>query len=75
MTAHVRAFPGYRLAMASALTSADTSARNTSSAPDVVVPRPNPHVRLDDGRLEISLPPVSWNVVRLEPDSAAAPPT
>jgi alpha-N-arabinofuranosidase len=75
LTAHVRAFPGYRLAMASALTSADTSARNTSSAPDAVVPRPNQQARLDNGRLEISLPPVSWNVVRLEPDSAAAPPT
>ena len=36
-------------------------------APEAVVPVANPRARLTDGRLEISLPPVSWNVVRLEP--------
>jgi alpha-N-arabinofuranosidase len=75
LTAHVRAFPGHRLAMATTLAASDARARNSASAPDAVVPRPNPHARLDDGQLKVSLPPVSWNVVRLEPDNSNAAPT
>jgi alpha-N-arabinofuranosidase len=74
LTAHVRAFPGHRLAMASELTDADPSARNSAGA-EAVVPRANPRARLEDGRLEVRLAPVSWNVVRLEPDTSTAAPT
>jgi alpha-N-arabinofuranosidase len=70
LTAHVRAFPGHRLAMASELSDADPDARNSAGA-EAVAPRANPHARLVDGRLEVRLPPVSWNVVRLEPDSSS----
>ena len=67
LTAEVRAFPHHRLAGATTLAHADPTTTNTEDAPEAVVPAPNPHARLADGRLEVSLPPVSWNVVRLEP--------
>ena len=67
LTAELRAFPGHRLVQATTLTHADPTTVNTEDAPEAVVPATNPHARLTDGRLEISLPPVSWNVVRLEP--------
>jgi alpha-N-arabinofuranosidase len=67
LTAQVRAFSGYRLAEVTTLTDADPTTANTEDAPEAVVPVANPHARLTDGRLEVSLPPVSWNVVRLEP--------
>jgi alpha-L-arabinofuranosidase len=67
LTAQVRAFSGYRLAEVTTLTHADPTTANTEDAPEAVVPVANPHARLTDGRLEVSLPPVSWNVVRFEP--------
>ncbi len=78
LTAQLRGFPGHRLIEATALTAgtAPEAARttNTASAPDAVVPVRNERARLADGRLEVSLPPVSWNVVRLGPDPHRAPP-
>jgi alpha-N-arabinofuranosidase len=73
LTAHVRAFPGHRLAMATSLSAPDVGGAETAAAPGSVTPRPNPHARVEDGRLEVRLPPVSWNVIRLEPGSTAAP--
>ena len=67
LTADVRAFPGYRIAGASTLATSDLRAANTAEDPEAVRPRENTRVRLADGRLEASLPPVSWNVLRLEP--------
>jgi alpha-L-arabinofuranosidase len=67
LTAQVGAFSGYRLAEVTTLTHADPTTANTEDDPEAVVPVTNPHARLTDGRLEVSLPPVSWNVVRLEP--------
>jgi alpha-L-arabinofuranosidase len=61
--------------MASSLSAPDRRERNSSSAPAAVAPRANPSARLDDGVLRILLPPVSWNVVRLEPDTNPAAPT
>ena len=67
LTADVRAFPGHRVVQATTLTADDPTTANTEDDPEAVVPVTNPQTRLSDGRLEISLPPVSWNVVRLEP--------
>jgi alpha-L-arabinofuranosidase len=67
LTADVRAFPGHRIVHATTLTAPDPTTANTEDDPEAVVPATNPQTRLSDGRLEISLPPVSWNVVRLEP--------
>ena len=47
------------------LSGPDPYVRNTADAPDTVAPRANTDVRLDDGTLEITLPAVSWNVIRL----------
>ncbi|MEO5921558.1 MAG: alpha-N-arabinofuranosidase [Pseudolysinimonas sp.] len=43
----------------------DMHAANTLSDPERVTIRPNETARLDDGRLRIVLPPVSWTVVTL----------
>jgi alpha-N-arabinofuranosidase len=67
LTAHVRAFPGYRLTEATTLNASDPSVGNSPDAPETVAPRPNPRARLDDDVLQVSLPPVSWNVIRLQP--------
>ncbi len=63
----VRAFPQHRLVAATTLAAEDPTTTNTEADPEAVVPVTNPRARLADGRLELSLPPVSWNVVRLEP--------
>ncbi|GAA2128688.1 alpha-N-arabinofuranosidase [Nocardioides bigeumensis] len=69
LTVHVRAFPGHRVTMCSTLSASDPASRNTAATPDAVLPRANPDVQLGDGRLQVALPPVTWNVVRLEPDA------
>jgi alpha-L-arabinofuranosidase len=67
LTVSVRAFPGYRLGEATTLTSSEVRTTNTAAAPDAVVPAPNPRAEVSDDELRVSFPPVSWNVVRLEP--------
>ncbi len=47
------------------LTDDDVYATNTMDDPDRIVPRPNTTVRLDGGRLTVTLPPVSWTVLTL----------
>jgi alpha-N-arabinofuranosidase len=76
LTVLTGALPGYRITAATTLTvpeGGDASATNTASTPEAVVPVTNSQVHLADGRLQVSLPPVSWNVVRLEPGDAAPP--
>jgi alpha-N-arabinofuranosidase len=68
LEATVRAFPGHRVSSATTLTADDVRTTNTAERPDAVAPVPHPHTELADGLLRIGLPPVSWNVVRLEPD-------
>jgi alpha-N-arabinofuranosidase len=43
----------------------DPNAANTESQPDRVTPRTADTPSLDDGQLEVTLSPVSWNVIRL----------
>jgi alpha-N-arabinofuranosidase len=45
----------------------DPYARNTAEAPERVVPRRVTPAPVDVGRLSVSLPPVSWTMLRLEP--------
>jgi alpha-N-arabinofuranosidase len=65
LTTSLRGLGEVRLAEATTLSGPDPYVRNTADAPGTVVPRPNSDVRLADGTLEITLPPVSWNVIRL----------
>jgi len=67
LTADVRAFPGYRVERCLSLTAPDIRTSNTADRPDAVTPTSNTDVRLDDGQLELTLPAVSWNVIRLVP--------
>jgi len=43
----------------------DVHAVNTEAAPDTVVPVKGDGGALDGGRLQITLPALSWNVIRL----------
>ncbi|MCP2329491.1 alpha-N-arabinofuranosidase [Hamadaea flava] len=60
-----RAFGPVRLAEATTLAGDDAYARNTADDPDRVTPQPNTSAAVDGGTLRVSLPPVSWNVIRL----------
>ncbi|MBB2912029.1 alpha-N-arabinofuranosidase [Streptosporangium becharense] len=51
------------------LTDDDLSAVNTAETPDRVRPRPGTGLRLRGRRASLTLPPVSWSVIRLAPDS------
>jgi alpha-N-arabinofuranosidase len=52
-----------RLDHALALCHPDLKATNHRGAPDAVVPRDNPHVRVDGETVVARLPPASWNVL------------
>ncbi|MFY1632887.1 alpha-N-arabinofuranosidase [Solwaraspora sp. WMMB335] len=66
----LRAFPGYRVVEQVRLHEADVRAANTSARPDQVRPRKVTGSAIDQGRLALALPAVSWTMVRL---SAASP--
>ncbi len=61
----LRAFPGYTPVAHSVLNDTDIRAANTRDNPDRVRPREAGTGLVTDGRLTASLPPVSWNVIRL----------
>jgi alpha-L-arabinofuranosidase len=45
----------------------DPTATNTLERPERVVQVPNQSVRIEDGRLAVDLPPISWTAVQLIP--------
>ncbi|RPF35041.1 alpha-N-arabinofuranosidase [Streptomyces sp. TLI_185] len=61
----LRAFPGYIPVEHSVLSDPDIRAANTQDDPDRVRPYAADTGPVADGRLTASLPPVSWNVIRL----------
>ncbi|GAA4721272.1 alpha-N-arabinofuranosidase [Phytohabitans rumicis] len=60
-----RALGKTRVTEAYTLAGDDPYARNTADEPDRVSPRPNSSAVADSGSLRATLPPVSWNVIRL----------
>jgi alpha-N-arabinofuranosidase len=60
-----RALGAVRVAEAYTLAGDNPDARNTADDPDRVAPRVNPSAVEDSGTLRATLPPVSWNVIRL----------
>ena len=62
-----RAFPGFLNALHNDFVAADPDLRATTTphTPDRVRPRSVDTGPVTDGRLTASLPPVSWNVIRL----------
>jgi alpha-N-arabinofuranosidase len=65
LEADARAFAGHRLEQATVLADDDIRATNVEADPERVVPRNNARAGLQDGRLSVVLPPVSWSVIRL----------
>lgn len=61
----VRAFGAVRLVEAVTLANPDPRAKATPDDDGTLAPRPNGSAAVDDGRLRVELPPVSWSMVRL----------
>jgi alpha-N-arabinofuranosidase len=64
LVADIRAMTGYRVEDHLVLTGDDPDASNTLETPDRVRPRPGTNARLEEGRLRVALPPLSWSVIR-----------
>jgi alpha-N-arabinofuranosidase len=65
----LRGVPSLLVAEHLAIAEHDQSAANTETAPGRVVPRPLNGARVDGDRLTATLPPVSFNVVRLRKET------
>jgi alpha-N-arabinofuranosidase len=65
----LRAIPGVAFGQHLALWDEDPAAVNSAAEPDRVKPRSRDDVKVDDGHVELVLPPLSWNLVRLGPRS------
>ncbi len=66
LQADLRGFPATtRVIEHLVLESADPLARNTEAAPAAVTPHTRGNARLDQGTLDATLAPASWNVIRL----------
>jgi alpha-N-arabinofuranosidase len=61
----LRAFAGYGVAEHLALTHDDPDAINTLDRPNAVVPRVLESAAVQDGKMSVVLPKLSWNVIRL----------
>ena len=61
----VRAFGGVRLIEAVTLANPDPHAKATPDDDGALAPRPNASAAVEDGRLRVDLPPVSWSMLRL----------
>ena len=61
----VRAFGDIRVVEALTLANDDPYARSTVDDDATLVPTPNDSTALADGRLRVTLPPVSWSMIRL----------
>ena len=61
----VRSLPALRTAQHTYIGDDDPSAANTRDTPDRVGPRPGAPASVRDGMLEVVLPPLSWNMLRI----------
>ncbi|HVR77622.1 MAG TPA: alpha-L-arabinofuranosidase C-terminal domain-containing protein, partial [Acidimicrobiia bacterium] len=59
------AFPDHRVSEHLVLTDDDLDATNSAESPDRVTPRSIGETRHEPGTVELNLPRVSWNVIRL----------
>jgi alpha-N-arabinofuranosidase len=62
---HLRSLPALRVAHHSYIGNDEPHAANTQDAPDRVVPRAGPDIPVQDGVLEMILPALSWNMLRI----------
>ena len=61
----LRSIPGLRLGSATTLSNPDHTWQATADDDTSVLPRANTTATVRDGRLALTVPPVSWNVVQL----------
>jgi alpha-N-arabinofuranosidase len=61
----LRSLPELTSAAHTCLADDDADAINTAAAPDRVTPRRLDDPKLDGGRLQAVLPPLSWNMIQL----------
>jgi len=61
-----RGFPGMELAGATTLHHANLKAVNTIAAPECVTPGPLGGVKVEGDRITATLPPASWNMIRMK---------
>ena len=66
----LRAFPGYRVVEHLVLTDDDPHALNTEDEPNRVKPETRTAFQEQGDSVELALPSLSWNVIRLRRDSA-----
>jgi alpha-L-arabinofuranosidase len=66
----VRAQPDLAIAKHMAVYDDDPDAVNSAELPDRVIPRQLDGARIQDGRVEVVLPPASWHLIRLLPDES-----
>ena len=69
-----RAFAGYSVLEHLLLTHPDLKATNSADQPHTVLPRPGGDAALADGILTATIPPASWNVIRLQAREREAKP-
>lgn len=65
LTVDLRDFAGLQVASHTVLTHSDLKAVNTEHSPDNVVPKAAPAVGVESGKLEITVPKMSWNVIQV----------
>jgi alpha-N-arabinofuranosidase len=65
LEADVRSMEGYEVIDHLVLANEDIKARNTAENPDAVTPHSHGKAVMHDGKLQASLPKLSWNVIRL----------
>ena len=63
----LRAFPDLAVGHHTAVCDDDPEATNTADAPDRVKPRRLDDLKADSGRIQVTLPPLSWNMLDLHP--------
>ena len=69
VTIDVRSLPALRVAHHTYIGDDQPSAANTQDAPDRIVPRAGADIRVQDGVLEVILPALSWNMLRIGGDA------
>ncbi len=65
LTAELRAIPGLSRASHTYIGGADPLAANSRDQPDRVVPQTGENTAVHAGELAITLPPLSWNMIRI----------
>ncbi|MEJ7837801.1 MAG: alpha-L-arabinofuranosidase C-terminal domain-containing protein, partial [Thermomicrobiales bacterium] len=64
--ADIRAFAGWSIVGHNVLEHPNGQAANTAERPDTVVPHDQGNASIEDTLLHATLPPMSWNVIRLQ---------